>query len=194
MAKRVKITLPEIETKEIEFLDKKVKVNKYIDMSQYETISNDIRENVLYNNEVTDKYAILWLRYIKDVLDLCTNIDTSDLTADNLNANEIYTLLYNNIENFSDINKWLDKEYDKYVLENSLGALGNRLPSTEEMEKSMENISKTINELPEDKLELIAKSIAWNNSPVLGSQVAPVEHIEPAGNSTNNVVELPTEK
>ena len=32
--------------------------------------------------------------------------------------------------------------------------------------------------LNEDKLELIAKSIAWNQSPVLGNMIAPVQKAE----------------
>ena len=40
----------------------------------------------------------------------------------------------------------------------------------------MKNLSETIDNLPEDKLELISKSIVWNNMPALGQQVAPAEH------------------
>ena len=43
----------------------------------------------------------------------------------------------------------------------------------------MKKLSETIEKLPEDKLELISKSIVWNNMPVLGNQIAPAEHISP---------------
>ena len=35
-----------------------------------------------------------------------------------------------------------------------------------------------IKNIPEEKLELIAKSIAWNQSPVLGNMIAPVQKAE----------------
>lgn len=176
MANKVKLEIPKMKTKTIEFLGKNVKINDHISMENYSIIANDIRNNVLYNDEVTDKYALLVIRTYKDILDLCTNINTEDMTADELASDEIWNLLIDNIENFHDIEEWLDKEYDKFILENSLGVLGNKMPSSAEMEKSMDSIAKTINELPEDKLELLAKSIVWNNAPALGQQIAPAEH------------------
>lgn len=176
MANKVKLEIPKMETKTIEFLGKNVKINDHISMENYSIIANDIRNNVLYNDEVTDKYALLIIRTYKDILDLCTNINTEDMTADELVSDEIWNLLIDNIGNFHDVEEWLNKEYDKFILENSLGALGNKMPSSAEMEKSMDSIAKTINELPEDKLELLAKSIVWNNAPALGQQIAPAEH------------------
>lgn len=176
MANKVKLEIPKMETKTIEFLGKNVKINDHISMENYSIIANDIRNNVLYNDEVTDKYALLIIRTYKDILDLCTNINTEDMTADELVSDEIWNLLIDNIGNFHDVEEWLNKEYDKFILESSLGALGNKMPSSAEMEKSMDSIAKTINELPEDKLELLAKSIVWNNAPALGQQIAPAEH------------------
>lgn len=176
MANKVKLEIPKMKTKTIEFLGKNVKINDHILMDNYSVIVNDIRNNILYNDEVIDKYALLKMRMNKDILDLCTNVNTEDMTADELASNEIGDLLADNIVNYIDVINWLNKEYDKFILENSLGALGNKMPSSAEMEKSMNSIAKTINELPEDKLELLAKSIVWNNAPALGQQIAPAEH------------------
>ena len=40
----------------------------------------------------------------------------------------------------------------------------------------MNKLAETIENLPEDKLELIGKSIVWNNMPALGQQILPAEH------------------
>lgn len=178
MGRKVKITLPKFDIKEIEFCDKNVKINTHITLENYEKILEDIKVTILYNNDVEDKYGLLHLRYIKDILDLCTNIDTSNLEGEDLNSHLFTDLLCSNIDNFFDIQVYLEKEYDKWMLENCFGILGNKLPSTKDMEKSMKNIAETIENLPEDKLELISKSIVWNNMPALGKQVAPATHVE----------------
>ena len=73
--------------------------------------------------------------------------------------------------------KSLEKEYDKWVIENCFGIIANKLPTAAEMEASMAKLSETIENLPDDKLELIGKSIVWNNLPALGQQIAPASHI-----------------
>ena len=52
------------------------------------------------------------------------------------------------------------------------------MPTAKELEESMDKILKTINELPTDKLELISKSIVWNQMPALGAIAAPAKHEE----------------
>ncbi len=177
MSRKVKITLPGVEVQEVKLGDKTIKVDNYITLEKYETILADIKSTVLYNSEIDDKYALLHLKYIKLILDLCTNIDTGDLGAEELSSPVLKDILIDKIENFFDYEDYLEKEYDKLIIENSFGILANKLPSSTEMEKSMKALSNTIENLPEDKLELISKSIVWNNMPALGNQVAPATHI-----------------
>lgn len=176
MARRVKIILPKTEVREIEIGEKKVKIDSYISIEKYETILEDIKSNVLYNNEINDKYALMNLRYIKDILDLCTNIDTQDIDAEDLNSSYLKSILIDYIDNFLTIEDYIKKEYDKWVMENCFGLLAKSIPSAKEMEESMDKLGQTIENLPQDKLEMIAKSIVWNNMPALGGVVAPAEH------------------
>lgn len=176
MSRRVKISLPKIETKEIKIQDKTVKIDQYITIEKYEQILEDIKETILYNNDISDKYGLLHARYIKDLLDLCTNIDTSSMSGEDFNSPFFVDMFYDNIDNFYDIQSYLEKEYDKWVIENSFSILGNSIPNSQDMEKSMKKLAETINNLPDDKLELIGKSIVWNNMPMLGKQIAPATH------------------
>ena len=159
MGRKVKITMPEISQKEIEISGKSVKINSLISLENYETIAEDK------------------MRYIKDVLELCTNIDTTDLEGEDFNKIYAAGFLAENIINFNDTLKSLEKEYDKWVIENCFGIIANKLPTAAEMETSMAKLSETIENLPDDKLELIGKSIVWNNLPALGQQIAPASHI-----------------
>lgn len=177
MGRKVKIELPEITTKEVEICGKTVKVEPIITLEKYEIILNDIKETVLYNEEVSDKLGIMHARTIRDVLELCTNIDISGFEAENFNCSELSNFVYDNIDNIFTIEEYLEKEYDKYVMESCFGVLANKLPSTQDMEESMKRISETIENIPDDKLEMISKSIVWNNMPALGQQMAPATHI-----------------
>lgn len=183
MGRKVKVVLPKLEVKEIDFCNKKIKIYTIISIENYEKILSDIKSTIIYNNDVEDKYGLLHIRYIKDVLDLCTNIDTSDFTAEDLNSDLFVELLDTNISNFYKVQKYIEKEYEKWLLENCFGILGDKMPTTKEIEESMKNISETINNLPSDKLELISKSIVWNNMPALGNQVAPASHKEVTDNT-----------
>ena len=176
MGRRIKITLPENTQQEVKVGEKIVKIDSYISLEKCDTIISDIKSTVLYNSEIENKFALIYPRYIKDVLDLCTNIDTAELGGEDLNSPVLEELLKTNLINFERIYECIKKEYDKWVMENCFGILVHKLPSVEDMEKSMKNLSETINNLPEDKLELISKSIVWNNMPALGQQVAPAEH------------------
>lgn len=179
MGNKIKITLPKNTQKEVEFYDKIVKIDDYISLEKCDTIISDIKSMVLYNSEIENKFALIYPRYIKDVLDLCTNIDTAELGGEDLNSPVLEELLKTNLINFERIYECAKKEYEKWVIENSFGSLGNKLPTPQEMEESMKKLSETIENLPEDKLELISKSIVWSNMPVLGNQIAPAEHISP---------------
>ena len=179
MGNKIKITLPKNTQKEVEFYDKIVKIDDYISLEKCDTIISDIKSMILYNSEIENKFALIYPRYIKDVLDLCTNIDTAELGGEDLNSPALEELLKTNLINFERIYECAKKEYEKWIIENSFGSLGNKLPTPQEMEESMKKLSETIENLPEDKLELIIKSIVWNNMPVLGNQIAPAEHISP---------------
>lgn len=178
MSKKIKISIPKIEQKEVEVCGVKVKIDTIISLEKYEKISEDIKNIILYNSEVSDKFAMLRVRFIRDVLELCSNIDISELSGEDFNSTELEDLVYSNVDNAYEIKDYLEKEYDKYIMENCFGIIAAKMPTAKELEESMDKISKTINELPTDKLELISKSIVWNQMPALGAIAAPVKHEE----------------
>lgn len=176
MGRRIKITLPENTQREIKFGDKTIKISSYISLEQCDTIISDIKATILYNSEIENKFSLIYPRYIKDVLDLCTNIDTTELSGEDLNSPVLGEILKSNLINFERIYECIKKEYEKWVMENCFGILANKIPDSKDMEESMNKLAETIENLPEDKLELISKSIVWNNMPALGQQIAPAEH------------------
>ena len=178
MLKKIKISIPKIEQKEVEVCGVKVKIDSKISLEKYGKISEDIKNLILYNSEVVDKYAMLRVRFIRDVLELCSNIDISELSGEDFNSTELEELVYSNIDNAYEVKDYLEKEYDKYIMENCFGIIAAKMPTAKELEESMDKISKTINELPTDKLELISKSIVWNQMPALGAIAAPAKHEE----------------
>lgn len=178
MLKKIKISIPKIEQKEVEICGVKVKIDSKISLEKYGKISEDIKNLILYNSEVVDKYAMLRVRFIRDVLELCSNIDISKLSGEDFNSTELEDLVYSNVDNAYEIKDYLEKEYDKYIMENCFGIIAAKMPTAKELEESMDKISKTINELPTDKLELISKSIVWNQMPALGAIAAPAKHEE----------------
>ena len=178
MSKKIKISIPKANQKEVEVCGKKVKIDAIISLEKYEKISEDIKNIILYNSEVSDKFAMLRVRFIRDVLELCSNIDVSELSGEDFNSTELEELVYSNIDNAYEVKDYLEKEYDKYIMENCFGIIAAKMPTAKELEESMDKISKTINELPTDKLELISKSIVWNQMPALGAIAAPAKHEE----------------
>lgn len=178
MSKKIKISIPKTNQKEVEVCGKKVKIDAIISLEKYEKISEDIKNIVLYNPEVSDKFAMLRVRFVRDVLELCSNIDVSELSGEDFNSTELEDLVYSNIDNAYEIKDYLEKEYDKYIMENCFGIIAAKMPTAKEIETSVENISKMIENLPKDKLELISKSIVWNQMPALGAIAAPAKHEE----------------
>lgn len=176
MGRRVKITLPENTQKEVTVGEKTIKIDSYISLEKYDAIINDIKEVVLCNSKIENKYAFVFMRYIRNVLDLCTNIDITELSGEDFNSPVILDMLESHIRNFTDVESFIEKEYDKWVMENCFGILAKKIPDSKDMEISMNKLAETIEKLPEDKLELIGKSIVWNNMPALGKQIAPAEH------------------
>lgn len=178
MEEKIKIELNKNKKKEAELNGIKIKVDTFISVENYEIILNDIKTNVFYNTEITDKVHMIDLRLIRDVLELCTNVDIENLDSEDLFSGELMDFLMDNINNFWAITDDILKEYDRFVIENAFGILGNKLPNAKEMEESTKKITDMIENLPEDKLELIAKSIVWNNAPAVGNMVAPADHIK----------------
>lgn len=178
MEEKIKIKLNKSQKKEAELNGIKIKVDTFISIENYEIILSDIKTNIFYNTEITDKVHMMDLRLIRDILELCTNVDIENLNSEDLFSSELRDFLMDNIDNFWYISDNMLKEYDRFVIENSFGILANKLPNAKEMEESTKKITDMIENLPEDKLELIAKSIVWNNAPVLGGIAAPVDHIK----------------
>lgn len=177
MEEKVKVTFKKRNKKTVEFNGVKVDIVPFISAENYDIILSDIKKNIFYNPEVENKCHMMDLRLYKDVLELCTNIDVESVSIDDLFCEELSEFLSEHIENLWYVTDYIKEEYKNYVMENCFGILGNKMPTTKDMEKSVENISKMIENLPQDKLELIGKSIVWNNAPALGKMVSPAEHI-----------------
>lgn len=176
MEEKVKIEFKIEEPREVEFCGVKVKVRN-ISLEDYSTILEDLKENIFYNSNLEDKYYALQLRFIKNVISLCTNIDTGDLNAEDYGRDELLELLYDNIDNYIKIKDSVEAEYEKSVLESCFGIIAKKVPSAKSMEKSMDKIVESINNIDPEKLELVAKSIVWNQMPALGKTIAPAEHV-----------------
>lgn len=176
MEEKVKIEFKVEEPKEVEFCGAKVKV-KNISLEDYSTILEDLKENVFYNNNLEDKCYALHLRFIKNIVTLCTNIDTENLSAEDYSRDELWALLFDNIDNYIEVDNSIEAEYKKSVLESCFGIIAKKVPSAKSMEKSMDKLVESINNIDSEKLELVAKSIVWNQMPTLGKTIAPAEHI-----------------
>lgn len=176
MEEKVKIEFKVEEPKEIDFCGVKVKVRN-ISLEDYSTILEDLKENIFYNNNLEDKYYALHLRFIKNIIALCTNIDTESLSVEDYGRNELWGLLFDNIDNYTEIDNAIEAEYKKVVLENCFGIIAKKVPSTKSMEKSMDKLVESINNIDSDKLDMVARSIVWNQMPALGKAIAPAEHV-----------------
>lgn len=176
MEEKVKIEFKVEEPKEIDFCGVKVKVRN-ISLEDYSTILEDLKENIFYNNNLEDKYYALHLRFIKNIIALCTNIDTESLSVEDYGRNELWGLLFDNIDNYTEINDAIEAEYKKVVLENCFGIIAKKVPSAKSMEKSMDKLVESINNIDSDKLDMVARSIVWNQMPALGKAIAPAEHV-----------------
>ncbi len=176
MEEKVKIEFKVEEPKEVKFCGVMVKV-KNISLEDYSTILEDLKENVFYNNNLEDKYYALQLRFRKNIVSLCTNIDTENLSAEDYNRDELWQLLFDNIDNYIEVDNSIEAEYKKSVLESCFGIIAKKVPSAKSMEKSMDKLVESINNIDSEKLELVAKSIVWNQMPALGKTIAPAEHI-----------------
>lgn len=176
MEEKVKIEFKVEEPKEIDFCGVKVKVRN-ISLEDYSTILEDLKENIFYNSNLEDKHYALQLRFAKNVISLCTNIDTESLNAEDYGRDELLSLLYDNIDNYIKIKNSVEVEYEKSVLEGCFGIIAKKVPSAKSMEKSMDKIVESINNIDPEKLELVAKSIVWNQMPTLGKTIAPAEHV-----------------
>lgn len=176
MEEKVKIEFKVEEPKEIDFCGVKVKVRN-ISLEDYGIILEDLKENIFYNNNLEDKYYALHLRFIKNVVTLCTNIDTESISAEDYGRDEFWRLLFDNIDNYIEIDNAIEAEYKKVVLENCFGIIAKKVPSAKSMEKSMNKLVEGINSIDSDKLDMVARSIVWNQMPALGKAIAPAEHI-----------------
>ena len=176
MEEKVKIEFKIEEPREVDFFGTKVKVRD-ISLEDYSTILEDLKENIFYNSNLEDKHYALQLRFAKNVISLCTNIDTESLNAEDYGRDELLSLLYDNIDNYIKIKNSVEVEYEKSVLEGCFGIIAKKVPSAKSMEKSMDKIVESINNIDPEKLELVAKSIVWNQMPALGKAIAPAEHV-----------------
>lgn len=176
MSDRIKISIPKTKEKEVKINNKVVKIEEHISVDKIQQIIEDIRINIFYNDNITDKHLLMNIRMMQDIIELCTNIDAENLNEEDLTSTFLSSILYDNIDNLFNLNEYLEKEYDKWIMENSFGIVAQKMPTTSEMENIIKTLSETIEGLPQDKLEMIAKSIVWNNLPTLGQAIAPAEN------------------
>lgn len=176
MEEKVKIEFKVEEPREVEFCGVKVKI-KNISLEDYGIILEDLKANIFYNDNLEDKYYALKLRFVKNVVSLCTNIDTESLNAEDYSRHELCDLLTNNIENYMKVQSSIESEYEKVVLEGCFGIIAKKVPSAKSMEKAFEKMAESINSIDSDKLDMVARSIVWNQMPALGKTIAPAEHI-----------------
>lgn len=176
---KIKITLPtEEEYIEVEFCGANISIKQNISLEEQAIIIRDIKENILYNDEIEDKFVYINARIIRDLLEMATNIDVEEISLNDCNLQIFEDLFYENCKSYWHILDCVDFEYRKWIIENGFGLVAAKTPSGEEMNASIDKLSQALKDLPEDKLELIAKSIVWNNAPALGATVAPVEHVK----------------
>lgn len=175
MKEKIMKMIPE----EIKFGNTNIKIKEYIDLNTYVDILEDIKKNVFYNSDVKDKSILIELRYIQDIIEKCTNLKDEIVEPEDFFNPYLKKNLSENIINFDEIYSKIEKEYDRYIMENCFTIVANKMPSADEMEKSGNALVKMIKEIPDDKLELVAKSIAWNQSPILGNTIAPIKKVQP---------------
>nr|DAQ36252.1 MAG TPA: hypothetical protein [Caudoviricetes sp.] len=184
MEEKVKIEFKIEEPREVEFCGTKVKVRD-ISLEDYSTILEDLKENIFYNSNLEDKHYALKLRFKKNVISLCTNIDTESLNAEDYGRDEFFDLFLK-VRNYERVFDSIKAEYEKSVLEGCFGIIAKKVPSAKSMEKSMDKIVESINNIDPEKLELVAKSIVWNQMPALGKTIAPAEHVVEDKNETRS--------
>lgn len=179
MEDKVKIEFKVENPREVEFCGAVIKI-KELSIEDYEYILADVINTVIANEELENKMFYIELRTIKDIAELCTNIDVSDIDMNRfMLGKEISDLLFENMTvNIYDIIKSIKEEYELYHMKECFGILAKKTPSAKQMEKSVNNMVETINKIDTEKLEILGKSIAWSESPALGNIIAPIEHIK----------------
>lgn len=178
MEEKVKITLPsDNEEKKILFGGETITLKTKINLDIYSNILSDIMQSVWLNSKISDKSYATNLRLIKVVLDLCTNIDTSAMNVEDFTNSNIEELLDDNISNYWEIKKFINDEYETFRLYNCFGLLVKKVPSAKQLNNLLDKLPDVLNKIDTKNLENIAKSIVWNESPVLGKTLAPAEKI-----------------
>lgn len=156
---KIKIKLKEIKDINLKYNGYKITLKSYIGFEQYEIIFNDITENVIKNDEITDKISMIKIRFAKDVLELITNVDNSEFDLNDYFATDIVNILSNNIKNYDSCLKNIMEEYNLYSnLKNT--------PSAKEINNVIGNITKMVEEIDDEKLNTILKGIAFDKMPL----------------------------
>jgi len=163
---KIKIIINKITPKEIKYNKVKITMNNYISIENYEVLLNDIMNTIILNNEITDKIANIEIRFAKGVLDLLTNVDTSDLTADDYFSSDLIKVMENNIGNYSKCLENILKEYTVYQTKVGFGMIASKVPSEDGMSNVINSIGTMVKEMDTDKLQILLKGIAFDKMPL----------------------------
>lgn len=182
MEDKIKIEFKVENPKEVEFCGTVVKIRE-MSVEDYEYILADIINTVMANEELENKMFYIELRAIRDIAELCTNIDVSDIEINRfISGGQIYSLLCENmVTDIKGIINNIKKEYELYHLKDCFGIIAKKVPNAKQMEKSVNNMVEAINTMDKDRLELLAKSIVWDKAPALGQMIAPAQHVKQEG-------------
>jgi len=163
---KIKITINKITRKEIEYNDVKFVTDNYVSIENYEILLNDIMSTIILNTEIEDKISNIQIRFAKGIMDLLTNIDTSELKADDFFASDIINILKENICNYSICLDNILKEYQVYQNKNGFGLIASKVPSEDGMKNVIDNISNMVKEMDPEKIQTLLKGIAFDKMPL----------------------------
>ncbi len=163
---KVKINLNKMATNEIEYNGVKIAIKNYIDIETYETALDDIMNTIILNDNIENKISVIQIKFAKCVMDLLTNIDTLEFTADDYFATDIIDILKDNILNYSSCLENIIKEYELYQTRLGFGLIASKVPSESGMKDIVSDISNMIQNMDTKKLETILKGIAFDKMPL----------------------------
>jgi hypothetical protein len=163
---KVKVKLNKTIPNEVEYNGVKIDILNYISIENYEILLNDIMNNIILNENIDNKISNIQIRFAKCIMELLTNIDISEFTADDYFATDIIDILKSNILNYSLCLDNIIKEYSIYQTRLGFGLIASKVPSEDGMKNIVSDITNMIQNMDTAKLETILKGIAFDKMPL----------------------------